>query len=100
MESTLSLPQLARNFDAFEDDLCEIPLPNGIIGFVLTLYGFDKYTAEFPQDSNYLLDIFAIVSRLYLIDGIKMIVMLHIGDTRLKPQALGCIYPDYNPREA
>lgn len=86
------------NMNAFEDSLCELDV-DGYSGALLVLLGYDTFAKNFPEDAFTILDIIASVSRLYLIDGIKVITLVQTNDRKLSFPPVGCFSISFNLRE-
>jgi RNAse (barnase) inhibitor barstar len=87
------------NLDGFEDCLCELDL-NVKRGGLIVLLNFEFFAYKFPNKSTIIVDILANVSRLYLIDNIKLITLIQTNDKNLSFPPIGCMNVGVNQKES
>jgi hypothetical protein len=99
MTVCLDLWHEPNNLDALYDLLCDIQLGDAQ-GGIIVLRSFDRFFKTFPTLGYTLLDFLANISRLYLIDRLKLICLIHTSTTELTLPKVGGFYISSNPRES
>ena len=96
---TLDFPEYyGKNLDALNDCIYGLEI-NDEGGRVLVFHRFDIFAAKFPKIAWNVLDIIGGVSRFYLLNGKRFIVLVQSSDQTIKFAPFGCQFMTLSPRE-
>lgn len=91
-------PYFGRNLDAMNDCLSDIDVPE-VGGRALVFHRYDAFSAKLPEVAWNVLDIIAINSRLFLLEGRHLLALVQSNDPKIRFDGFGAQGADWNRRE-
>jgi len=99
IKRTLKFPEYyGENINAFDDCLGDMKNPR-YKGVVLVFRQYDEFIKNSREDAEAILDIVAKESRVWLLEGQKLIALIQSSNPKLELPVLGGISPNWNSAE-
>lgn len=87
-----------HNLNAFDDCLSELEIPDEG-GRCIVLHHFDAFARQDAQAAEAILDIVAVNSRFFLLQGRRLLALVQSADPKIEFQPVGACPVMWNPRE-
>lgn len=89
-----------KSLDAFNDHMRDVVFGEADAGLVIVLRGYDAFTSASPYEAHAIADIIAQDSRVAMLAGHRLVLLLQVSDGNFTLPALGATTASWNAREA